>query len=183
MITRADITPIGKFHKTHALKGELNAVLDIDAEFLDRTHPLIVDVDGIYVPFYCESVRPKGHFSSLVKLQDIDTEDDAKEFVNKEIFALKSDITEFDNEFERESENEGTYADDLVGYKIVDVNTGHEIGEISGLNLSTANALFIIQSGEDTIMIPIADEFIKNIDDEAHVIEMQLPEGLVDINT
>lgn len=69
MITTDEITSIGKFHKTHALKGELNAMLDIDAEFLDTEHPLIMDIDGIFVPFYCETVRPKSHFSSLVKLQ------------------------------------------------------------------------------------------------------------------
>ena len=77
MITRAEISPIGKFHKTHALKGELNAVLDVEADLIDTKRPLIVDIDGIFVPFYCDSVRPKGHFSSLVKLQGIDSEADA----------------------------------------------------------------------------------------------------------
>lgn len=180
MITRAEIRPIGKFHKTHALHGELNAVLDIDADFLDMEHPLIVDVDGIYVPFYCESVRPKGHFSSLVKLQGVDSEEAAREFVNKEIFALKADLEAYEDEEEHE---EGGYADDFIGYKIVDTETGRDIGEIRDIDLSTANTLFIVEGGDGKIYIPVAEEYIDAIDDDVKTISMTLPEGLIDINT
>ena len=78
MIEEKDIVQAGKFLKPHGLKGELNAVLDYDAEILEEDYPLIVDMDGIYVPFYAESVRPKGHFSSLVKLEGIDSVEDTR---------------------------------------------------------------------------------------------------------
>lgn len=182
MITIEEITPIGKFHKTHALKGELNAVLDIDAEFLDTEHPLIVNVDGIFVPFYCESVRPKGHFASLVKIQGIDSEDKARDFVNKEIYALKTDVDDFIGEEENE-DREGAYADDFIGFHIIDANTGKEIGEITELELSTANPLFIVNGDDGKVFIPIADEFFSSVDAENKVIVMDLPEGLADINT
>ena len=58
MIYSTDIEQIGKFLKTHALKGELNAQLEIDADFLRPEIPIIMDIDGIFVPFYPESVRP-----------------------------------------------------------------------------------------------------------------------------
>ncbi len=60
MIKKEDIVEIGKFQKTHALKGELNALLDIDGDYAADGNALVVAVDGIYVPFYAESVRPKG---------------------------------------------------------------------------------------------------------------------------
>ena len=60
MIREEDLFPIGKFQKTHALKGELNAVLDINEDFLDEDYPLIIDLDGIFVPFYTESWRGGG---------------------------------------------------------------------------------------------------------------------------
>lgn len=180
MITRAEISPIGKFHKTHALKGELNAVLDVEADFIDTKRPLIVDIDGIFVPFYCDSVRPKGHFSSLVKLQGIDSEADARPFVNKEIYALKSDLEDYlpeDDEHE-----DGGYADDFIGYAVKDADSGKILGEITDLDLSTVNALFILESEEGKIFIPVADEFIDSIDEDNKVMVMNLPEGLVDIN-
>ena len=62
MIERQNLTTAGKFLKAHALKGELNAVLDADCDLLDPERPLIVEMDGIPVPFYLQSVRPKGQF-------------------------------------------------------------------------------------------------------------------------
>ena len=51
MIEEKDLTPVGKFLKTHALKGELNAILEIDPEFFTEGYPLVIDVDGAFVPF------------------------------------------------------------------------------------------------------------------------------------
>ena len=41
MIEVNDIVAIGKFQKTHALKGELNAILEIDSEFLEEGNAII----------------------------------------------------------------------------------------------------------------------------------------------
>lgn len=60
MITKDEISAVGTLQKTHALKGELNMLLDIDSEYLTSGNPAIIEIDGIYVPFYAESVRPKG---------------------------------------------------------------------------------------------------------------------------
>lgn len=51
MIEEKDIKAIGKFQKTHALKGELNAILDIDSEYVSEGNAVVVDIDGIFVPF------------------------------------------------------------------------------------------------------------------------------------
>ena len=47
MIYSTDIEQIGKFLKTHALKGELNAQLEIDSDFLRPEIPIIMDIDGM----------------------------------------------------------------------------------------------------------------------------------------
>ena len=52
MITEEEITSVGKLLKTHALKGEMNMMLDIDPGYLEDGNPAILDIDGIYVPFY-----------------------------------------------------------------------------------------------------------------------------------
>lgn len=186
MIDRTDISEIGKFHKTHGLKGELNAALDIDADFISPERPLIVDVDGIFVPFYPDSVRPKGHFSSLVKLHGIDDESAARPFVNKAVYALKSDIKTFDDENPLDEDlADGGYAEDFIGYKVVDQSDGEPrlIGEITDIDTQTQNALFIIETTDgDTAYIPVADEFIAGIDDDSHTLNVILPPGLIDLN-
>lgn len=176
MIKKEDIVEIGKFQKTHALKGELNALLQVDEDYITDGNPLIVEVDGIYVPFYGESVRPKGTESFLVKLRNVDTHDDAKDFVNKTIYGLRSDLINYFDDPDLELKA------DFVGYTVVDSHLG-KIGTITDVDDSTANVLFIVETEDGgKVYIPVAEEFLDAIDDERQVIETTLPDGLVDLN-
>lgn len=179
MIEAKDITSIGKFQKTHALKGELNAILDIDDEFLLEGNALIVDIDGFFVPFYAASVRPKGNTSFLIKLDGIDSENEARSFVNKTIYASKSQLAPF-LDVDEEDIADG---DEFIGYKIIDEESDKTVGEIIEIDDTTSNLLFIAatEDGEE-LYIPAAEEFIYGIDDENKTIRMRLPEGLLDLN-
>lgn len=178
MIERNELAEIGKFQKTHALKGELNALLEIDVDYVDDGNPLVVDVDGIFVPFYAESIRPKGTQSYLIKLEGVDSEEQAKAFVNCLIYAPKVDLIDY---FGEEGE-EIAFDDDLVGYIIHDSEKG-DLGTVIGINDSTDNVLLIGETpaGEE-FFIPLTPDFIDEIDDERNVIFMTLPEGLLDLN-
>ena len=179
MIRREDISEIGKFQKTHGLAGELNAVFDIEPEELRADIPMVIDIDGIFVPFYIESIRGKGHFSSLVKLAGVDNVDEAKPFVNKLVYIRKEDMIEIANEDE-----DGFYADDLVGFEIDDCANGQKrVGVIENLDLSSENALFIVKDQNGRIVyIPAADELIERIDVDHKKLFMHLPEGLIELN-
>ena len=179
MIESKDTTAVGRFQKTHALKGELNAILDVDAEFFSDGNPAIVEIDGILVPFYMDSIRPKGSTSYLVKLDGIDSEDEARQFVNHTIYAEKSKLAEYLDVDEEEIRD----SDDLEGYKVVDHTSGDIIGTVSSLDTSTANTLFIVDNENgDQIFIPAVDDLITEIDDENRIIYMNLPQGLIDLN-
>lgn len=176
MIKKEDIVEIGKFQKTHALKGELNALLDIESDFAEDGKPLIVDIDGIFVPFYAESVRPKAAESFLIKLKNIDTQEKAQELVNKSIFALRSDLVEYYDDPDLQVKA------DFIGFKIKDEILG-EIGTIVDIDDSTDNVLFVVEDLEaKKILIPVADDFITEIDDDNQIIQTHLPEGLLSIN-
>lgn len=58
MIKLTEIAEAGIFNKPHGIKGEISATLDFDIE-LDSVECIIIAVDGIFVPFFLESVRPK----------------------------------------------------------------------------------------------------------------------------
>lgn len=175
MILTSDIRQIGKFQKTHALKGELNMITELDPEYFIEGNPLIVESDGINVPYFVESIRPKGTSSHLVKLQGINSEQEASKFVNKDIYILKKDAEDWIDELEEEN--------DLTGYKIIDNQNGNEIGIIEGeINISD-NYLFIVKTlKEEEILIPDNDDFIIEIDPETQIIKMELPDGLLDLN-
>ena len=77
------------------------------------------------------------------------------------------------------------YADDdlrsLVGYTVSDERDGI-LGEIVDIEDSTENMLFIVETSDgENFFIPIADEFIIAIDDDARRVEMRLPEGITEL--
>lgn len=179
MIESSQITAVGRFQKTHALKGELNAVLDIDPNYFTEGNAAIVEIDGIYVPFYISSIRPKGKTSFLLTIDGIESEKEAREFVNKAIYVEKSILASFLDLEEEELLDE----DDLTGYHIIDAPTGAQIGIVVALDTTTPNALFIVSTTDgDDIFIPAVDELIEDIDDDEKTITMSLPEGLMDLN-
>ncbi len=176
MINKEDIVEIGRFQKTHALKGELNALLDIDGDYFVDGHALIVSIDGIFVPFYADTVRPKGSESYLVKLNGVDTQEQAQQFVNKEIYGLRENLVDYYDDPDLEM------VDDFIGYKIMDSSLG-EVGKVVDVDDSTANVLLIVESPDGRrIFVPVAEEFINAVDEHKQVIETSLPDGLINLN-
>lgn len=185
MIEEKDIIRCGKFFRTHALKGELNAMTDgVDADVLGEGYPVIVEMDGIPVPFYVESFRPKGTFGCLVKLEGIDTVERASEFVNKEFSLFRKDLAEYLGVCEDELEDE----DDYVGWRVEVEGFGY-VGRVSDIDTSTPNWLLIVtpdDEDDDDIFIPFNEDFIKGLeeydDPERNTLVLDLPEGLLDLN-
>ena len=176
MILKEDLIPVGKFQKTHALKGELNAILDISPEYFEEDGALIVETDGIFVPYFVDSIRPKGVSSYLVKIKGVESEGEASTFVNHEIFILAEDASEWLPE-EMKEENS------LIGFHVMDEKTGNVVGKVVDIEDSTVNVLLIVDAGEEEpIYIPLVEDFISGISEEEKIIKMEIPEGLLDIN-
>lgn len=181
MILPEEIIEIGKFFKAHGLKGEMNVVTDYDPSILEDGYPLIVDMDGIYVPFYAESVRPKGSQSSLVKIDGIDTKEATQTFVNKTIFMLRRDVAEYLNVDISELEQDM----DIIGYTLNDIILG-EIGIISDMDYSTVNILMTLTlpnatEENDTVTIPFRENFIIDISEQGKSVDVDLPESIREI--
>ena len=87
------------------------------------------------------------------------------ELVGEEGFVLRSDVQE-------EGDGELTWQD-LVGYTLED--DGQTVGKIAQMDESTINTLAIL---EDERMIPLHEDFIVEIDEDARVIRVQLPFAL-----
>lgn len=181
MITDPMLTPIGTTGKPHGINGELNLLLDDDFTDSgltpDDLRCVVMDVDGINVPFFIDSWRAKGTNNVLIKIDGVDNEIQAKELANKTVSALKEDV----ETMEVVGEDDGFYATDLIGYSI---NVDHQaIGVIADIEDSTENALFIIKRNysDKPLYIPIAEQFITGINPDTSTIDMTLPEGLLNL--
>lgn len=178
MIESAELVPIGKFRKTHALGGELNAELDIDPLYCEEDNPLVVSRDGIFVPFFVESIRPKGATTFLIKLKGVDSVEEAREMVNETIYAMREPLKEYLSE----DDEEFIVFDEMRGWRLMDPQ-GNGIGVVGEVDRSTDNLLLLVRTPDgDTVYVPLADDFIVSADAGKKELVMDLPDGILDVN-
>lgn len=190
MILGSQLTEIGRFGLPHGIKGELNSEFhDVSAEEIAALRCIVCNIDGIFVPFFIASVRPRSSVSLLLTIDGINDENEATLLQNHPIFALADDPalnTGVDNDESDASDGcgDGFYAEDLIGYTVDDENSSFT-GTIIEIDDSTDNILFIVESPliPSPVMIPVADELIAALNPETRHITFSLPAGLTDINT
>ncbi|KAA6309227.1 Ribosome maturation factor RimM, partial [termite gut metagenome] len=57
------------------------------------------------------------------------------------------------------------------------------LGKITDIDTSTINTLFVVENEKGELLIPVCEEFIIEIDYENKRIRMNLPDGLVNLDT
>lgn len=176
MINRDEIIEVGFYNKPHGVNGEISASLDVDVDVLGRFSCLISDIDGIYVPFFMSSVRPKSSFAALLTIDGINNEQEASLLVNKELFVLKREYADICSD----EHCDEMPLDYFIGFSMIDDDLG-EVGKIVDIDDSTANILFVVQRSDGGLVsIPAADDLVSEVDTDKMVIAMSLPQGLLD---
>jgi len=167
--------PVGKILKPHGINGEVAATVSDRVDF-DRLHCVFLQIDGLFVPFFIEGIRRRGTEALLLTIDGIGDESAAREISQKEIYLLHDDPAAP----QPDSDADGFYADDLIGFTVTTDESGDKIGVITGIDDTTANVLFIIDRPDGTeTLIPVTDDFITDIDTAARTIAMTLPDGLI----
>ena len=173
MIKKETVYKIGKIGKPHGVDGEVSFHFDDDV--FDRTDAdyLILDIDGILVPFFIDEYRFKTDETALVTFADIDTQDKARNLTGCEVYFPRE---------HSDSDSDSLSWAEIVGYHVVDENSGKTVGEIRSVDDSTINTLFEIITTDGTdMLIPASDDLIVEVDTEHRQITMQLPEGLLEL--
>ena len=169
MIRQEEVYKIGRLGKAHGVKGEVS--LQFDDDIFDRVEAeyLVLDIDGILVPFFMEEYRFRSDTVCLVKFCDVDTQQRAQELTGCDVYFPRALA---------ETTDETPSLSMLVGYEIVSVADGRAVGKIAAIDDSTANILFELETGQ---LIPVNDDLIEVIDTEQQQIRMNIPEGLLNI--
>jgi len=176
MINRDELVPAGYFRKPHGTKGEIAISLTANIEGSTR-NPLtdlflICEIDGIFIPFHIENYRSISDSSAYIRLKNINSEEKARELAHKEVFLHK-------DQFKEEIKNESLTWEYFIGFTITDEQLG-TIGTITDVDTTTINTLFIVEKGNEEILIPATEEFIIHVDEDQKELIVTLPEGLVD---
>ena len=170
MIKEQEVYKIGVIGKAHGVKGELS--IQIDDDVFDRVDAeyLVLKLDGIFVPFFMEEYRFKSDSVALVKFEGVDTQERARELTGVEVY--------FPRELaEQDEEAELSYAA-LVGYTLIDNNSGKPVGTIAYVDEQTINIMFELEDGR---LIPASEELIVDVDQKARTITLDIPEGILEL--
>lgn len=113
-------------------------------------------------------------------LDDINNEREAAELTNHPLYVLTSDNVIAEDDIDED--DSGLYASDLIGFTVIDDTTRQTVGEITDIDDSTENVLFVVATPSSaTVYLPVADEFITEIDTDRRILRMNLPEGILDL--
>ena len=99
----------------------------------------------------------------LVKINNINSVDEVKEFVNIEISAPREDFPET---------NDGSiYWNDLIGSNVKNLNEKN-LGKVIKIENHGASDLLFIQGADEQIIVPIEDIFFKSFDHQNKLITL-----------
>lgn len=169
MIKKEEVYKIGRLGRTHGVKGEIS--FQFEDDIFDRVDAdyLILNIDGILVPFFMEEYRFRSDAVALIKFCDIDSQERASELTGCDVFFPRHLA---------EDEKEGPSLASLVGFDLVEAEGKRKIGTIASIDDSTINLLFELEDGR---LIPATDELIEQINTKERTILMQIPEGLLEL--
>jgi len=109
----------------------------------------------------------------VLKFAGIDSISDAEALIGCELQVPRSERAQLESGW--------NYVSDLVGCAVFDA--GREIGKIEDVQFGTGEApLLIVVEGNKRYEIPYAEAYLKSVDFERKQIQMQLPEGMLELN-
>lgn len=173
MIEQTEVYRIGRLGKPHGVHGEISMQFTDDIFDTADADYLVLEVDGILVPFFIEEYRFRSDEIVLMKFCDIDTEQKARE--------LTGSIVYFPRKLAEEQTDTLSWAQ-MVGFTLIDKATQKVVGTVQGVDDSTINTLFEVEDKEgNELLIPASNDLIHAVDASAKTITVTIPGGLLDL--
>ena len=165
---------IGKVGSPVGIKGEFRVNLySQDSGNLKEGKVLLLERAEKSVSGAIEKVRYQKD-KPVVRLKGIDDRNAAEDIRGMDVSIYAKDMEELP-----EGEH---YVRDLIGCKVVDLaQDGAEIGVLRDVIQNTAQSVLDVSTPDGKqVLIPAVDAFMRSIDEEAGVIEVELIPGFLD---
>ena len=145
--------------------GLLVGFRDIDPNEISLGEPVFIYFDGLPVPFFISSLVPRGGGRAVIHLNDVSSLEDADELVGCSVWAEWEEAGEEDEGF-----------GDLVGWTLAGA------GRITGFVDIPANPCLEVETKNGTsVLVPFHEDLILSADPDARVLEMNIPDGLLNL--
>jgi len=165
---------LGKITKPHSFKGEVVLWMDVDDTTPYRgVQMLWVAQQNILVPYMVESLKPrKDRF--VAKLADVTTEAQAKALAGKDVWLPLSELPPI--------ETGKFYFHEVQGWSLVDAASKQSVGTILHVVEHAAYPMLEVDfDGRGEGFVPLPDHVQVVVRREDQMLEVDLPEGLLDV--
>lgn len=167
-----DCFQLGHIIKPFGIQGALSIFLDTDNPgYYEKLESVFVEYKQRLVPFLIEQLDIQ-HDRVTLKLRDIDDIDTAKQYKGSSLYLPLKILPPL--------EPHQFYYHEVIGFRANDLHLG-DLGEIKSVYEGSGNDLFSIDYKNTEILVPIQDQFIISLDRQKRTIQLDLPEGLVDL--
>lgn len=167
-----EFVKIGKINKPVGRDGDLK--LEVDEPYLvsvSKAKFLWIKLDGKPIPFSISKFHNQN--SVTVKLDEVDSPEEANKYANKEAYLIYSDIKTRKAKLTSSFEN-------IIGFDVFDQDKF--IGEIEEVSLYPQQWMAtVINNRGKHFLIPLIETFIIDISITEKKILMNLPEGILDL--
>ena len=175
MITDHDVYKIGSLTRTHGVRGEVAFQFTDDVWDRVEADYLFLRLDGLLVPFFLEEWRFHSDNVALLKVEDIDSADDARRIVGTEVYFPK-DLTPEDLD---EEELEWQH---FTGFEVWQDDS--LLGTVTSVLDQTANVLLVVTTPDDReLLIPAHEDFVLEADHRQRRLLVSVPEELLNLNS
>ena len=169
-----EFVTLARVRKTQGRRGEVAVELhtDVPDRFRVGLRVFALGKDESRRELRIEEFWPHKDFLVL-KFAGIDSISDAEELIGCELQVPRSERAQLESGW--------NYVSDLVGCVVFDAS--REIGKIEDVQFGTGEApLLIVKTGGGRHEIPYAEAYLQSVDLEHKRIQMQLPEGMLELN-
>ena len=164
----------GTVFKLHGFKGDVNIYNDENIPFdFSKLDYFLIEQKNELIPYFIDRARPTKPNVVLVNFEDVNSEKEALKILKRKVYLPKEKLPETDK-------NETTQKK-IIGYTVLDINFG-KLGEITYINSQTLQQLIYVEKDGVEFCFPMHEQFVKGIDTKERVMEVEIPEALLDLN-
>jgi len=163
---------IGKFVAAYGLKGELvlKHELGKKTSLKGLQTIFIEEKKESFLPWFIESTKIKNEKEVFVKLEGVASREAATKLTQKEVWFTDADIKKFSAK---------SSPINLLGYTIV--NNKQPVGEILEIIEQPHQLLCRVEIKGKEALIPLHENFLQGINHAKRHVNVELPEGLIEI--
>ena len=170
---REDCFFVGTIVSKFSFKGEVLVKIDTDdSSLLENRESVFVELGRELIPFFIQKCTYHKANLLRIKFEEVDTERDAEALLKQSLFLPLSLLPKLSgNKF---------YYHEVIGFEVVDVNYGR-VGVITHVNDQSSQPIFEIEHEGQQILIPLHDDFLKEVNRKDKRIIVEAPEGLIEL--